>query len=707
MLESRNGRPKAQSGGVHPDSGSLRQVLSISIIGPFAARCGDAEIKLKTRKACAVLAYLALSETRQESRERLVGFLWSRSDEMKARTSLRQILHDIRQAFARAGFEGLHSGKLALALEADEMEVDLWQILQEADRFRAHPLLLNTPQLTDRLCEGLDDLDPSFRVWIIAKRQTILDRLLRSLNAGLASPNVAASVKQELAAAILNLDPTHEEACRYAMEARAVAGDVAGALRLYKALWDLLDQEYAMEPGPETQDLVARVKLGEFDRPSERTNLPATNGAAAASRNLPDDAATAAPALSAARPFPRIALLLAPFEMNGVGPDKLHLVSGFRHHLAACLVRFREWSVIDNGSASFSLPPGVVMSAQYSLDATAYQAGPKVNMVLTLRENTQGLYVWSESFELTLKGWFEAQQRVIRRLASSLNVQLSTERLMRLSAEPDVSLETYDRWLRGQALLVRFDPASWKRASKLFADATRDSPDFSPIHSSIVQMDNIEHFVHPGVKQDILKIRETLARAKTAVQLDPVDSRAHMCLGWSHMLAQNYDEAAPHMELARELNDNDPGTLVSTAAYWAFCGEAEKSVAQAREAMAMSIAPAPFQWGYYAIILFLSGDYAGALEAAEHAQDVIKTLPAWRAAALFHLGRREAAAKEARRFLYTIRTSWYGRGQPSDPAIVRWLLHAHPIRWRAQWESLRDGVAGASIPTDGIEPLIW
>jgi hypothetical protein len=130
-------------------------------------------------------------------------------------------------------------------------------------------------------------------------------------------------------------------------------------------------------------------------------------------------------------------------------------------------------------------------------------------------------------------------------------------------------------------------------------------------------------------------------------------------------------------------------------------------VAQAKQAMILSIAPAPFQWGYYAIILFLSGDYAAALEAAEQSQDVIKSLPGWRAAALFHLGQAEAAATEATRFLHLIRGAWYGEDEPSDTAIARWLLHAHPIKWRDQWEQLRDGIAGATIPTDGIEPLTW
>ena len=46
------------------------------------------------------------------------------------------------------------------------------------------------------------------------------------------------------------------------MRAHAEEGDVAGALRIYKALWDLLDRDYAMEPSAATEELVANIKLG-------------------------------------------------------------------------------------------------------------------------------------------------------------------------------------------------------------------------------------------------------------------------------------------------------------------------------------------------------------------------------------------------------------------------------------------------------------
>ncbi len=299
--------------------------------------------------------------------------------------------------------------------------------------------------------------------------------------------------------------------------------------------------------------------------------------------------------------------------MHGIDADHAHLVEGFHQHLAASLVRFREWSVVDRAPAA--APPGPESPPQYCIETTAYQAGTEINMVMVLRDEVTGIYVWSESLRLSLENWFETQQRIIRRIATSLNVQLSAERLMRLAGEPDVSLDMHDRWLRGQSLMAKFDPESWQRAVAIFRDAIRENPAFSPCYSSLVQMNNIEHFVHPGFFRDLGKARATLELAKTAVQLDPVNSRAHLCCGWSYVMALREAEAAPHMELACELNDNDPWTLLSCAHYCAFCGSIEQARLRADQSLALSPAPSHLEWGYHGIIRFLCGDYAGALEA--------------------------------------------------------------------------------------------
>jgi DNA-binding SARP family transcriptional activator len=456
---------------------------------------------------------------------------WSRSDEEKARASLRQVVKELRSVLDEAGFPGFTAGRLSIGIDVAHVEVDVESILRLAEGTLIHPLLLNTRRLDERLLEGMDDLDPSFRVWILAKRQTVHERLMRSLDAALGSSNISGETRRQVAAAVANLDPTHEQACCCLMQAHAEDGDTAGALRIYKALWELLDRDYAMEPSKATQDLVARIKLGDFERSpvSRRVRSEAVDPAVAGRRDSGRQEGVTVVAVKApAKPR----LLLAPFAMHGVDGNRVHLVQGFGLHLAASLVRFREWNVIDRpaSAVALALPDA---APRYCLETTAYQAGSEINMVMVLRDETTGMLIWSESLRLGLDNWFEAQQRIIRRIATSLNVQLSAERLRRLAGEPDVSLDVYDRWLRGQSLMAKFEPESWSRAVAIFSEAIREDPTFSPLFSGLVQLNNVEHFVHPGVFRDLQKAKETLELAKSAVQLDPVDSRAHLCCGWS------------------------------------------------------------------------------------------------------------------------------------------------------------------------------
>jgi transcriptional regulator with XRE-family HTH domain len=298
-------------------------------------------------------------------------------------------------------------------------------------------------------------------------------------------------------------------------------------------------------------------------------------------------------------------------------------------------------------------------------------------------------------------------RRAVIELAEATTHQDSTIIASPALSRPDVSLDAHDRWLRIQNLMAKFDPESWQRAVIIFRDAIRENPAFSPCYSSLAQMNNIEHFVHPGFFRDLDKAKATLELAKTAVQLDPADSRAHLCCGWSYAMALRETEAAPHMELACELNDNDPWILLSCAHYCAFCGSIEQARLRAEQSLALSPVPSRLEWAYHAIIRFLCGDYAGALDAFSRAQWVAKTLPAWRAATLFYLGEPVTAREEAQRFLNGIRLFWVGSSAPTDEIVVRWVLQSHPIGVRARWEVLRDGLRGAGLPVEGITQLSW
>lgn len=699
---------QAAASGVSTGRGPPAPLL-VSLFGPLRAVSSSQELRLRSRKARALLGYLLLSESGEESRERLVGLLWSEVGEDKARASLRQVVHELREALEAIGCGALRAGRLSVSLDLATVVPDAREVLRAAERGVSHPLLFTTQRLSEALLQGLDDLDPAFRGWLMVTRQGYHDRLIRALESAMRQESQPRSIRLRLAEAILKLDPTHEEACRGVMRGNAESGDTIAALRSYDQLWRLLEDDYDTEPSAPTQALVADIKLGRIgpiapglaDVPSVGflANAPnsATISEALAPVQVPRMAGTPA----------RIALLVEPFAMNGVAPEQLHLAQGFRHDLIACLVRFREWFVVDGPMMPSAAETANRVSARYRISATTYHVGDRISMVLTLAEQDSGIFVWSERMELRLDGWFEAHRDIVRRIAIALNLQISSARLQRLSVEADVSLESYDRWLRATAMIRSFSPQNWARAGQLFRECIEHNPGFSSAYSGLAQMENSVHIIHPGERRSRDREKRAVELARRAVHLDPTDSRAQLTLGWSLAMGNQHAQAEVPMRLACELNPNDSWTLISTALFHSFSGNHAQAAELAAQSLEMTLMPSLTHWGYQVTIAYLRGDDAATLEACDRAQDVIRTLPAWRAAALAQLGREEEAAQSAVRFLRGIRTSWFAETAPGVAEMVRWLLHLYPIRRAEEWTRLRDGIAAAGLPTADARHDDW
>lgn len=671
-------------------------MLQLSLFGPFSLRNDGREIHIKSLKLRAILGYLAFSESLLETRERLVGLLWSESGEAQARAVLRQVVRELRDIFAGAGCEGLRISAHEIGLERHAWDVDVWAVLRAAEVADVHPLLLERPHLADDLLAGMEDLDPSFRVWLLAKRQMLHDRLLRALEAGIAARQGDPQKESLLAEAIINLDPTHEEACRRLMRASAISGRTAHALRAYKALWDLLDEDYGMEPSAATQELVAQIKLGAFEGGQPEAEQGVQDVA-----NVP--LAPAQISILPSQPETRLLLSLHPVDTKQVDPDKVHLVIGFRHLLIASLVRFREFYVTDMPFAAPSSPPAKG-DERYEIHMFASQSRRALQVTLMLKELASGFYVWSDGFGLSLNNWFESQRRVIRRVAMALNVHLSAERLRHISERPDISLRVYDKWLRCQTLVRTFDPQLWTDLVRQFTEIIDAAPHFVPAYCGLADLNTIKHIAHPGVFRASAREQKALELGRKAVELDAADVHAHRCLAWAYAMIRQYGQAEFHMQVATELNPNDSWTAVSAGLLFAFCGQYQRASELSRTALDVTVSPSRTHWAFETDIQFLSGNYEAAIQAADQAGDIIWGVAAWRTAALAQVGRTTEAAAEGQRFLSRVRASWFGAEPATDEAIVRWLLHLYPIRHPADWERLRDGLKAAGLPTGDSQP---
>src|ERR1700761_6993347 len=193
------------------DSGgnTVGTVLRMRLFGPASFAIGARELRFKSLKLRAALGYIALSESQTETRERLVGMLWSESGEDHAPASLRQNIRELRVALEGWNYSGLYIAGHEIGFETGTIVLDVLTVMEAAEAGQVHPLLLERRNLADELLAGLEDLDPSFRSWLLAKRHTVRDRLLRALENAIADDPGDLAREGKLAQAILNLDPTH------------------------------------------------------------------------------------------------------------------------------------------------------------------------------------------------------------------------------------------------------------------------------------------------------------------------------------------------------------------------------------------------------------------------------------------------------------------------------------------------------------------
>ncbi len=620
-----------------------------------------------------MLAYLAMLDGCRESRERLVGLLWSESDEQHARGSLRQVMAAFRRISGEVGFDGFDTDRGHVALAPDQIRVDVLEVLSRLGPDDVHPALLETEDLPSTLLLGCEDVDPSFRNWLNVQREILRERMVRGLEAHLDAPGAAG---RDVARALLRIDPTQEPAARRLMENLARSGDVAGALSVYNGLWKVLDEEHDIEPAEPTQALVAEIKSGRI-------------GPSAAPQSL-------APAAQP-RPSPPL-LIVGDFNlMRGDEAARLNL-EGFRHELTAALARFREWQVADEEPGQPVMRGEVGAQDRFRVRATAEPIEAGMRVTLTFRREDSGILVWSDTVTLTGGNWSEARGALLRNATIALNVNLSAERLRQAAGGTALTGSLHDVWLRGQQLILEFNAASWSEAERLLRQVTEAEPRFAPAVSSLVQLGNTSHISRPGVMRSAAQHRETMELAQKAVALDPLDSRAQLALGWALAFADRWEQAEMTFGLALQLNSHDPWTMTSAAQALSVAGRHEEAMSLAKAALAAAPVPNHTRWGYHAAIRFFCGDDEGALEAARIAGDTHATNGAWRAAALARLGRADESRAEAEALVRHLAARWTGPGEAGPRAIARWVLQMFPYRREQEWLRLRNGLAKAGLP---------
>ncbi len=237
--------------------------LTVSLLGPPRVVRDGAPVSFDTRKATALLAYLALAE-RAHARDALAELLWPDHDTAHARGALRRTLSTLRQAI---GDEHLETTRDRVALaDGSSLDLDVRQFRALTGRDAGRPALEQAVALCGGdLLEGFALRDsPAFDDWQRLQADGLRRELAGALDrlAGLeaAAGDHAAAIRH--ARRRVDLEPLHEPARVRLIRLLAAAGDRAGALAEYRTCVRVLSAELGVAPLPSTTALFDAIGAG-------------------------------------------------------------------------------------------------------------------------------------------------------------------------------------------------------------------------------------------------------------------------------------------------------------------------------------------------------------------------------------------------------------------------------------------------------------
>jgi DNA-binding SARP family transcriptional activator len=486
-----------------------------------------------------ILAFLAASEQKVVSREKLAALIWPDREKGVAFNNLRSTLWRMRHLATREGAV-LSATETEVALGAISSDIaDFEAVNGSEEKFRKALLLWRETFL------AFADLPVGrYADWVTEKRRALTDRL----RAVLIGAETRFSDRSMLRAACMHL----------------LEHDPADA-----AILEILER---VSHGPLLETAQPRAWL----QPG------------ALAREAPAEAS--APEVA---PVPRVALL--PPAAFGSDP-MLHAVSvAVIEDITIGLCALRSMSVVAPytaerirdaaDKAAFLEKHGVT----YALDCRMSDRGLFTQLIFLPSDQI----VWAERFAITPMGLLQQRQEIAYHIARAVTERVETGQAEHLDylAHP----EAYYAYLGGLRHLSGLGLPEVRRARRDFREALRHRQDFAPALSGVARTYVTEWLLTAQGNDELLSIAER--HAKGAIESNEVLSAAHREVGVVKLYRGDLDESLGALERAEELSPHYADVLYSHADTLNHASRPAEALEKLGKALSLNpLAPDAYLW---------------------------------------------------------------------------------------------------------------
>lgn len=277
---------------------------------------------------------------------------------------------------------------------------------------------------------------------------------------------------------------------------------------------------------------------------------------------------------------PSIAVL--PFQNMSGDPDQEYFADGMVEDIITALSRFKSLFVIARNS-SFTYKGKAVdikqvgreLGVRYVLEGSVRKSGDRVRITAQLIEAATDRHLWADKFDGALEDVFDLQDQVTSSVVGLIAPKLDQAEIERARQKPTDSLDSYDFFLRGMALVNK---RRFSEARVFFKRAFERDPDYGAAYAMAASTLMFEQAVS-GVPLTGEALADAIRLAQLASRTGSDDAFTLARSG--HVLAYlggEYDRGTAMVEHAVALNPNLAIAWYSRGWVTMMCGEAERAI---------------------------------------------------------------------------------------------------------------------------------
>jgi TolB-like protein len=520
--------------------------VKLYLLGEFALSI-DSEaakpIRISSKKARALLSYIAMHPKHCVGRDRLASLFWSDRSDRLAYQSLRQCLHSLQSEFAAQSLDLLMLDDHRVGLKIQYWTVDALQLVALSPEKALPAICLYKGEF---LANFNLEVEP-FSEWVQAERMRLQAVAARAFESCVQHYDVIGDGQQAIDTAVrlVDLDPLREDWHCILLRLYARYRGAQAALAYAKDLTALLRRQLDVDPAPPTRAIIAEIQIGAI----------APNTGQAVSSALSQRNELTSPRFLTSKP----SIAVLPFVSIGSDPQQEYFADGVTEETILTLSHLHWLTVIArNSSFTYKGKPVDVrlaartLGARYVLEGSVRVAVNRVRIAVSLIDGMNGHHVWTESFNGEIVSTFAIQDEIAEWVVKAIAPRIYAAERDRARAKPAEGADSWDCVVRALSIMNSRSKSDLAAARKLLNRSIALQPDHVKAYSLLSYVTTLDMVAGWAPRSGTLE--RALDVGRKAVVLDSEEPWAHLALGFVYAWSGRSEDAVIEYQHALKLD---------------------------------------------------------------------------------------------------------------------------------------------------------